>query len=103
MDSVNETSSLVRPEIERGHWYLGPTGALFIVPDDELAAAEIEGPDGEMLDRLNRVYRRCDSEGVTFQRIDTAGIARVLELEFVDQAERLFDAATGRYFVASRG
>jgi hypothetical protein len=103
MDSMREASDLARPEIEQGHWYRDATGALLIVPDDEWAAAEIEGPDGEMLDRLNKVYRRCKSEGVPFQKIDTAGIARALELEIVDQAERLFDAVTGRYFVSSRG
>ena len=63
MDSVNEANSLVRLEIEQGHWYRSPAGELFIVPDDQVAVAEIEGPDGETLDRLNKVYRRCNDEG----------------------------------------
>jgi len=100
MDEVNDASSLVRPELVHGHWYMDSAGQLFIVPDDDFGAAEIEGPDGEMLDRLNKVYRRCGSEGVPFQRIDTSSIARVLELEVVDQKKRLFNASTGRYFVA---
>ena len=99
MDGVKEAGNLVRTEIELGHWYRNAIGELFIVPDDDIAVAEIEGPDGETLDRLNKVYRRCGAEGVPFQSIDTNGIARVLELELVDQAERLFDAPTGRYFV----
>ncbi len=102
MDSVNEANSLVRLEIEQGHWYRSPAGELFIVPDDQVAVAEIEGPDGETLDRLNKVYRRCNDEGVPFQRIDTGGIARVLELEVVGRSEQLFDASTGRYFVARK-
>ena len=102
MDGMSETSSLVRPEIEQGHWYVDPIGALFIVPDDGVAVAEIEGPDGEMMDRLNRVYRRCEAEGVPFQKIDTGSIARVLQLEIVEKADRLFDESTGRYYVTRK-
>ncbi|MBK6616531.1 MAG: hypothetical protein IPG27_21405 [Ottowia sp.] len=88
-----------RPELEHGHWYIEDgSGALFIVPDDSFGAAEIEGPDGETLDRLNAAYRRCDAEKVEFGRIHKDGIARVLGLTVVQDWQHRFDQRTGRYF-----
>jgi len=103
MDMQHSEASSIRQEVEQGHWYQDDLGQVFIVPDETFAAAEIEGPDGETLDRLNRIYRRCESEGIAFKKIDQAGIAKVLELHTVEASNRRFDTRTGRYFAERTG
>lgn len=84
-------------------WYQDHLGKVFIVPDEEFAAAEIEGPDSETIDRLKRICLRCESEGVAFKKIAQAGIAKALELLPVDTSNRRFDLLTGRYFAEGAG
>lgn len=86
----NEIGRYLNPEgFMDGHWYLDEEGQLFIVPNAE---AEIEGPDGEVLDALNRIYREQ-----TFTEIDQNIVAEQLYLEVVLEAFKRFEPGIGFY------
>jgi len=77
---------------ERGHWYVkDDTRELFIVPDAE---AEIEGPDSEMLEALNAVYRN-----LPFKDIAVYTVAESLGLSVIADTFKRFDPEVG-YFCA---
>lgn len=77
------------PGFEAGHWYTdGKT--LWIVPNAE---AEIEGPDGDIEDRLNTVYREAPS----FDAVDPYAVASELDLEVVPASLKRFEPDLGFY------
>jgi hypothetical protein len=78
--------------LEHGHWYLDTNGMLFIVPTEEDGLAEIEGPDGAILDKLNAVYR-----DTAFEKVNQDQVARDLGLEVVLDVLKRFDTETGFY------
>jgi hypothetical protein len=78
--------------LENGHWYLDPDGLLFIVPTEEDGLAEIEGPDGAILDQLNAVYRETP-----FEKVDQRQVAADLGLDIVLDVLKRFDPETGFY------
>jgi len=91
----NEVGACVKSEgLEEGHWYVDAEGALFIVPDERFGLAEIEGPDGEVCDALNDVYR-----AQPFEQVDPQAVATRLGLTVVYGWQRRFDAQAGYYCV----
>lgn len=73
-------------EHEDGDWYVDNDGQLYIVPAD----GEIEGPDNDLLCRLNDIYREDEKPS-------PAKIAEELGLELVAPVLKRFDAAVGYY------
>lgn len=69
-------------------WFEDGDGFLFIVPRPEVVA-EIDGPDGAMIDELNAACR--DHEQITDADCDRLGLVRV------DDALKRFDPETGYY------
>jgi hypothetical protein len=55
MDSVKEGNSLVRLELEQGHWYRSAAGELFILPDKSVHIAEFD------LETCSKVVSVCHS------------------------------------------
>lgn len=83
---------LQEPGLEEGHWYLDENQQLFIVPNDRYGIAEIEGPDGEVLDKLNSAYR-----SKAFSAIDPDVIAMECGLDVVSPVLKRFDPDCGYY------
>lgn len=90
----DETGQCVEsPCLEHGHWYFDrEQQALYIVPNDEFGEAEIEGPDGDTLERLNEIYRETE-----FGQVDQETVAEALELEVVPDVLKRFDPDIGYY------
>lgn len=78
--------------LENGHWYRDSDGMLYIVPTEEDGLAEIEGPDGDVTDKLNAVYR-----DTAFAKVDQHQVARELGLEVVLDVLKRFDSEIGFY------
>ena len=96
----NEAGRYVpEPCKEHGHWYVDEEGHLFIVPNDKYGLSEIEGPDGPMLDALNAAYRDGEAADIKFDDMQPEATAKHLELTYVYDAQKRFDAALG-YYVA---
>lgn len=90
----NAAGRCLRSEgLEEGHWYVADDGSLFIVPNDAFGGAEIEGPDGEIIDRLNAVYRQT-----AFDSVDPAIVGERLGLGVVFGWQRRFDSQSGYYY-----
>lgn len=89
----NESARYIEDEgFEKGHWYQDMAGALYIVPDDTYGIREIEGPDGETLNALNRTYR-----GKAFGTVNQIKIAKLLRLEIIQDVLKRFSAESGYY------
>lgn len=89
----NEQNEYVKTNgLENGHWYVNQNGMLFIVPSEEDGIAEIEGPDGAVLDQLNAIYRETP-----FEKVDQAQVANDLGLEVIQDVLKRFDPAIGFY------
>jgi hypothetical protein len=74
-----------------GHWYVDPSsGELYIVP----TIGRAEGPAGDKLDQLNRLY---GPQALT--EVSTEVIANLTGLRLVPWFERKFDTTNG-YYVA---
>lgn len=88
----NETGKYIEtPGFGQGsHWYVDDRDQLYIVPDAE---AEIEGPDTETLQALNKVYR----EATSFLAVNPEGVAEKLGLEVIPDVLKRFDPDTGYY------
>ena len=83
---------LQAPGYEEGHWFVSnTTGDAFIVPKCD---AEIEGPDGEVVDELNAVYREQ-----SFDQVDPEAVAEQLGLSVVPDVLKRFDSRVGYYSV----
>ncbi|WP_323016417.1 hypothetical protein [Castellaniella sp.] len=80
---------------DHGHWYQDWDGAIYIVPDDRYGLAETYGPDGEMLDAINKAYRECWP--TPSWQVDPEVIAEKLDLETVPEYLRRFDPEIGYY------
>ena len=75
-----------------GHWYLSEdTNALYIVP---IADAEIEGPDDEVLEQLNAVYR----DAASFDEVCPQKVAASLGLQVILPAFKRFSESAGYYY-----
>lgn len=72
-----------------GDWY-DQNGMLFIIPKAG-AVAEIEGPDGETLDKLNALCRKHDPKNPPRAEVEALG------LRYVDDCLKRFDPMTGYY------
>lgn len=89
-----------QPCFEHGHWYLDDDHCLYIVPDDRHGLAETYGPDDDMLDALNAIYRAHDQKLVDwFDAVDRDAIAAGLGLFVVPDWQKRFDTQCG-YFTA---
>lgn len=89
----NETQRHIKDDcMEKGHWYVNDAGYLYIVPNDLYGIAEIEGPDGDVLDALNKCYREA-----SFDTIDPEQVAEALGLEVVAEVLKRFDSEAGYY------
>lgn len=80
--------------LDNGHWYVDQEGYLYIVPDDRYGLEECAGPDNDVMDQLNAVYRETE-----FDAIDPFAIATQLGLDFVSPALHRFDPESG-FFTA---
>lgn len=76
--------------LDNGHWYQDGEGNLYIVPDN----GEIEGPDNDVLEKLNSAYRVR-----SFYDVNEDEMARNLGLEVVYSWQQRFDPVKG-YFAA---
>ena len=86
----NETQQYLDvPGFESGHWYTSE-GILYIVPNAE---AEIEGPDDNILERLNTIYR----EAASFEDVNPYDVASELGLEVIPDPLKRFDPEIGYY------
>lgn len=84
---------LEAPGLEKGHWFKDAEGNLFIVPDESYGLAEIEGPDGVILDALNAAYQGIKQ----LTEINPESIAEDLELDFIPDYLKRFDPEVGHY------
>lgn len=78
--------------LENGHWYLDNDGMLYIVPSEEDGLAEIEGPDSEILEQLNAIYREAP-----FDKVDQQQVANDLGLDIILDVFKRFDPEIGFY------
>ena len=85
---------LESPWLQQGHWYQGDDGSLYIVPTTAHGLAEIEGPDGEVLDALNAAYRTTD-----FDKVDQEAVAKRLDIDVIPEVLKRFSEEIG-YFSA---
>lgn len=83
------------PGFMNGHWYMGPTGLLYIVPDESFGLAEIHGPGDAMEDTLNAIYRE-----VPFDQVDPRVVANDHGLDYVPEFLRRFDDISDVYYSA---
>lgn len=75
---------------EGSHWYLDEEGRLYIVPSVD---AEIEGPESDVLDALNKVYR----DAPHFSSVNPEEVAEELAIEVIPDVLKRFDPDVGYY------
>ena len=88
------------PALMNGHWYFGDDGrSHYIIPDERHGLTETYGPDGDMLDNLNALYRDLDTgKADWFDAVDRESIAKRFDLYAVPDWQKRYEPLTDSYY-----
>lgn len=85
---------LETPAVMEGHWYRGPSGELYVIPNDLYGAMDAIGPDDVVEDELVKFYNAH-----LFDDVDVNLVEERFGLSFIQPWQRRFEERIGHYHV----